>query len=144
MKIYLLDTNIISEPTKINPNEKVLQKLADNLEYSCISAVTWAEMLSGIKALPDGKRKSGLLDYSIEYVQKQYEILSFDASAANIYSDLYEGLKSKGAPAQRFDLMIASIAISNNLILVTRNVSDFTTIAENSNLMIENWFGDAL
>ena len=140
MQIYLLDTNIISEPTKINPNEKVLQKLSDNLEYSCISAVTWAEMLSGIKALPDGKRKNGLLDYSIEYVQKQYEILSFDASAANIYSDLYERLKSKGSLAQRFDLMIASIAISNNLILVTRNVSDFTEIAENSNLMIENWF----
>ena len=139
MNIYLLDTNIISEPTKINPNEKVLQKLADNLEYSCISAVTWAEMLSGIKALPDGKRKSGLLDYSIEYVQKQYEILSFDASAANIYSDLYERLKSKGVPAQRFDLLIASIAISNNLILVTRNVSDFTAIVENSNLMIEEW-----
>ncbi len=140
MKIYLLDTNIISEPTKLTPNEKVLQKLADNLEYSCISAVTWVEMLSGIKALPDGKRKSGLLDYSIEYVQKQYEILSFDASAASIYSDLYERLKSKGSPAQRFDLLIASIAISNNLILVTRNVSDFTAIAENSNLMIENWF----
>ena len=81
-----------------------------------------------------------LFDYSIESVQKQYEILSFDASAANIYSDLYERLKAKGAPAQRFDLMIASIAISNNLILVTRNVSDFKDIAENSNLMIENWF----
>ena len=140
MKIYLLDTNIISEPTKLTPNEKVLQKLADNLEYSCISAVTWAEMLSGIKSLPEGKRKNGLLDYSIEYVQKQYEILSFDASAASIYSDLYERLKSQGAPAQRFDLLIASIAISNNLILVTRNVSDFSIIAENSNLMIENWF----
>ncbi len=140
MKIYLLDTNIISEPTKLTPNEKVLQKLADNLEYSCISAVTWAEMLSGIKSLPEGKRKNGLIDYSIEYVQKQYEILSFDASAANIYSDLYERLKSKGSPAQRFDLMIASIAISNNLILVTHNVSDFSTIVENSNLMIENWF----
>ena len=140
MKIYLLDTNIISEPIKINSNEKVLQKLADNLEYSCISAVTWAEMLSGIKALPDGKRKNGLLDYSIEYVQKQYEILSFDASAANIYSDLYERLKKTGVIAQRFDLLIASIAISNNLILVTRNVSDFTAIIENSNLMIENWF----
>ena len=61
MNIYLLDTNILSEPTKITPHEKVLQKLADNLEYSCISAVTWAEMLSGIKALPDGKRKTGLL-----------------------------------------------------------------------------------
>ena len=84
MQIYLLDTNIISEPTKLSPNENVIQKLADNLEYSCISAITWAEMLSGIKALPDGKRKNGLLDYSIEYVQKQYEILSFDASAASI------------------------------------------------------------
>ena len=140
MNIYLLDTNIISEPTKITPNEKVLQKLADNLEYSCISAVTWAEMLSRIKSLSDGKRKNGLLDYSIEYVQKQYEILSFDASAANIYSDLYERLKKTGVPAQRFDLLIAAIAISNNLILVTRNVSDFKDIAENSNLMIENWF----
>lgn len=85
------------------------------------------------------KRKNVLLNYSIEYVQKQYEILSFDASAANIYSDLYERLKSQGTPAQRVDLMIASIAISNNLILVTRNVSDFTEIAENSNLMIEEW-----
>jgi predicted nucleic acid-binding protein len=42
--------------------------------------------------------------------------------------------------AQRFDLLIAAIAISNNLILVTRNVSDFKDIAANSNLMIENWF----
>lgn len=85
------------------------------------------------------KRKNVLLNYSIEYVQKQYEILSFDASAANIYSDLYERLKSQGTPAQRFDLLIASIAISKNLILITRNVSDFTEIAENSNLMIEEW-----
>lgn len=36
--------------------------------------------------------------------------------------------------------MIASIAISNNLILVTRNTSDFKDIREISNLMIENWF----
>ena len=85
------------------------------------------------------KRKNVFLNYSIEYVQKQYEILSFDASAASIYSDLYERLKSQGTPAQRFDLLIASIAISNNLILVTRNVSDFTAIVENSNLMIEEW-----
>lgn len=140
MKIYLLDTNIVSEPTKLSPNEKVIQKLADNLEYSCISAVTWAEILSGIKIMPDGKRKTCFFDYFIESVQKQFEILPFDASAANIYSDLYERLKTKGAPAQRFDLLIATIAISNNLILVTRNVSDFKDIAANSNLMIENWF----
>ena len=140
MQIYLLDTNIISEPSKPIPNEKVLQKLADNLEYSCISSVTWTEILSGIKTMPDGKRKNSLFDYFVESVQKQFEILPFDASAANIYSDLYEQLKTKGNPAQRFDLMIAATAISNNLILVTRNVSDFTDITANSNLIIENWF----
>lgn len=139
MKIYLLDTNIISEPTRLNPNENVLQKLADNLEHSCISAVTWAEMLAGIKSLPEGKRKDGLFDYCIEYVQKQYEILSFDASAANIYSDLYERLKNADAKTQQRELMMASIAISNNLILVTQNISDFREIAENSNLMVEKW-----
>jgi tRNA(fMet)-specific endonuclease VapC len=140
MQIYLLDTNIVSEPSKLAPNKKVLQKIADNLEYSCISSVTWAEILSGMKTMTDGKRKTCLFDYYIESVQKQFEILPFDASAANIYSDLYEQLKTKGSPAQKFDLMIASIAISNNLILVTRNVSDFKDIVENSNLMIENWF----
>lgn len=46
------------------------------------------------------KRKDGLFDYCIEYVQKQYEILSFDASAANIYSDLYERLKNADAKTQ--------------------------------------------
>ena len=140
MNIYLLDTNIVSEPSKPMPNKNVVQKIADNLEYSCISSVTWAEILSGMKTMPDGKRKTSLFDYFIESVQKQFEILSFDASAANIYSDLYEQIKTKGSHAQKFDLMIASIAISNNLILVTRNVSDFKDIVENSNLMIENWF----
>ena len=140
MKVYLLDTNIISEPTKSIPSTKVIGKLADNLDYSCISSITWAEMLAGVKTLTDGKRKAGLLDYCIDYVQKQYEILAFDAGAANIYSDLFDRLKKNGTPAQKFDLLIASIAISNNLILVTRNIADFEHIAENSTLMLENWF----
>lgn len=140
MKIYLLDTNIISEPTKASPSEKVIEKLAENLEYSCISSVTWAEVLSGVKLLPEGKRKNALFEYFVENVQKQYDILAFDSSAANIYSDLFERLKEMRTPVQKFDLLIASIAISNNLILVTRNTGDFENIAKNSTLMIENWF----
>ena len=140
MKIYLLDTNIISEPTKVSPSEKVIEKLAENLEYSTISSVTWAEVLAGVKLLPEGKRKNALFEYFVENVQKQYEILPFDSSAASIYSDLFERLKKNGTPAQKFDLLIASIAISNNLILVTRNTGDFENIVKNSTLMIENWF----
>lgn len=138
--IYLLDTNIISEPTKKQPNQNVIQKLAENLEYSCISSVVWAESLTGLKLLQEGKRKSGLFDYLIENVQKMYEILPFDASCASIYSDLSLRLRENSTSAPKFDLLIASTAISNNLILVTRNTSDFANIAKVSNLMLENWF----
>ena len=140
MKIYLLDINIIYEPTKVSPSEKVIEKLAENLEYSTISSFTWAEVLAGIKQLPEGKRKNALSEYFVENVQKQYEILPFDSSAASIYSDLFERLKENGAPVQKFNLLMASIAISNNLILVTRNTEAFENIVKNSTLMIENWF----
>lgn len=138
--IYLLDTNIISEPTKIHPAENVIQKLAENLEYSCISSIVWAEALTGVKQLPEGKRKTGLFDFLIENVQKIYEVIPFDASCATIYSDIAQRLKENGSPIPQFDILIAATAIANNLILVTRNTADFAPIAEASNLMIENWF----
>ncbi|MBO4629372.1 MAG: PIN domain-containing protein [Treponema sp.] len=138
--IYLLDTNIISEPTKAQASDKVIQKLAENLEYSGISSIVWAETLTGVKQLPDGKRKTGLFDYLVQNVQKMYEIIPFDASCASIYSDLAQKLNETGSPAPQFDLLIAATAIANNLILVTRNTQDFETITKVSNLMIENWF----
>ena len=136
----LLDTNIISEPAKAKANPVVTEKILENIEYFCISSVVWAETLSGIKSLPDGKRKDMLFDYAINQIQKLYEILPFDDFAASIYSDLISRLQTKGKMPQKLDLMIASTAIANNLILVTRNTSDFQPIKEVSNLMIENWF----
>ena len=138
--IYLLDTNIISEPTKIHPAENVIQKLAENLDYSCISSITWAETLTGVKQLPEGNRKTGLFDFLIENVQKMYEIIPFDASCATIYSDIAQRLKENGNPVPQFDILIAATAIANNFILVTRNTTDFAPIAGVSNLMVENWF----
>lgn len=140
MKMYLLDTNIISEPSKSMPNSIVTDKILENIEYSCISSIVWAEFLSGIKSLPDGKRKNMLMDYATNQIQKLYEILPFDDFAASVYSDLISRLKAKGKLPPKLDLMIASNAIANNLILVTRNVSDFYSIKEVSNLMLENWF----
>lgn len=140
MRMYLLDTNIISEPTKAVPNPVVTGKILENIEYSCISSVVWAETLSGIKSLPDGKRKEILFEYATNQIQKLYEILPFDDFAASIYSDLVSRLKMKGKLPEKLDLMIASTAISNNLILVTRNISDYQYIKEVSNLMLENWF----
>ncbi len=81
-----------------------------------------------------------LFDYATNQIQRLFEILPFDDFAASIYSDLVSRLKPKGKLPQKLDLMIASTAIANNLILVSRNIQDFKDIKEVSNLMLENWF----
>lgn len=140
MKMYLLDTNIISEPSKPEPNHLVTDKIFENIEYSATCSVVWAEALAGVKSMPDGKRKERRWNYWVNHVQRLYEILPFTDFAASIYADLMARLKEKGTVLPKLDLMIAATAISNNLILVTRNIADFKPIQEVSNLMLENWF----
>lgn len=139
-KLYLLDTNIISELTKEVQNQNVVKKIFETQKISALSSVTWAEALYGIKRLTDGKRKDNLSDFYINTVQSMYEFLDFDIHAASIYSDIKSRLEEIGKIPAELDLQIASVAIANNLILVTRNVQDFVFIKECSALMLENWF----
>jgi predicted nucleic acid-binding protein len=139
-KMYLLDTNIISELTKPNPNQNVVKRIFETQKVSALCSITWAEALFGIKRLPEGKRKDNLMDFYLNTVGGMYDFLDFDIHAASIYSDIKARLESLGKLPPELDLQIASIAIANNLILVTRNIGDFTDIAEHSSLMLENWF----
>lgn len=139
-KIYLLDTNVISEMTKPVPNETVISKILETQKQSSLCSITWGEALYGIKRMPEGERKNFILDFYTDSVQKMYSFVSYDESTAFIYSDIKTRLEKIGKPAQELDLQIAACAISNNLILVTRNVKDFEDIQSVSNLMVENWF----
>ena len=138
--IYLLDTNIISELTKPVQNQTVVQKIFETQKTSVLSSITWEEALFGLKRLPEGKRKETLMDFYINTVLNMYSFKDFDLHAASIYSDIKSRLERIGKIPSELDLQIASVAIANNLILVTRNVQDFSDIAENSALMLENWF----
>ena len=138
--IYLLDTNIISELVRPEPNKNVVRKIFENQKVSSLSSVTWAEALFSVKRMPQGKRKDLFFDFYINTVQNMYEFFDFDIHAASVYSDIKTRLEHIGKIPQELDLQIASVAIANNLILITRNVNDFTDIAENSALMLENWF----
>ena len=138
--IYLLDTNIISEIRKPEPNTLVMQKLAKHQKLSAISAIAYDEMLFGVKRMPEGKKKDALMEFYTKFVQSNFEILPFDVHCSWIHSDLLERLEKIGKPAPLIDSMIAATAIANNMILVTRNTGDFEGIKEVSNLMIENWF----
>ena len=139
---YLLDSNIVSEPSKSVPNEKVLEKLSANRKDCVISTVSFFKMLHGVLILPDGRRKQRLLTYLNEAVEPFYKFLSYDLNASKVQAEITAKLEAIGRPTPYADTQIASIAIANDLILVTRNVKDFAIIKDNFNLQIENWFED--
>jgi len=138
--IYLLDTNIISEMTKLSPNQNVLNRIEETKTMSRISSVGFEEMLYGMKRIPIGRKQDELFNFYVDYIQSNYEILPFDLHASWIHSDIRERLEAKGKKAPLADSMIAATAIANNLVLVTRNIKDFDEIRQVSALMVENWF----
>lgn len=137
---YLLDTNIVSEAMHSISDEKVMEKLSQYEKLCAICATTWDELLYGIQILPEGKKKETLYSDLIDDVQGTYDVLPYDKAAATIQADIRSRLKEKGKIVEFTDTQIAAIAISNNMILVTRNTKHFKQIQEVSPLLMENWF----
>lgn len=137
--IYLLDTCVISEVTKPEPDASLITNLEFHHGTCAISSITWFELLKGVGILPEGKHKNDLMLFLLDYVQPSFEIIPYDTSAANINADIVSKLLAMGKPTPILDTQIASIAIANNMILVTQNTKDFEIFAENCSLMMENW-----
>ena len=78
----------------------------------------------------------------IKEVQATFEIIQYDSHAAWIQADIRSRLKEAGTPVDFPDTQIASIAIANNMVLVTRNIKHFEPIQQVAPLMLENWFED--
>ena len=138
-EIYLLDTNIISEVTKPLPSQNILTNLEFYQMSSVISSVTWFELVKGVKLLPEGKRQKDLYSFLTDYVKPSFKILPYDEHAAFINASIAQKLISIGFPTPILDTQIASMAIANNLILVTKNIKDFQIFKDKCNLMLEEW-----
>ena len=137
--IYLLDTNIISLVTKPEPNQKLISNLELHSQNCCISSITWYELCNGVGLLPEGKKKEKLISFLYDYVYPSFPIIPYDDHAAFINAEITKKLIPEGKPTPILDTQIASIAIANNLILVTDNIKDFKFVSESFNLMLENW-----
>ncbi len=138
-KLYLLDTNVISEMTKKIPNSAVAEKLNENDGLCAICSTVWQESIYGLNLLPDGKRRQ-MISEVIEAIKDSYDIIPYDSFASQICGEIRAKCQKNGNPVPRFDSQIAATAIANNMILVTHNTKDFEVIAENSMLQIEDWW----
>ncbi|MCO5188179.1 MAG: type II toxin-antitoxin system VapC family toxin [Anaerolineae bacterium] len=134
---YLIDTNIVSEPEQTRPNAQVVMQLEQHRVQIAIAAVTWHELLFGYHRLPQSRRKQRIGHYLFQVIQPVFPILPFDEAAATWFAEQRAQLSLTGRAPAYADGQIAAVAAVNNLILVTRNVSDF---ADYPKLSIENWF----
>jgi tRNA(fMet)-specific endonuclease VapC len=134
---YLLDTNIIAEPTKPQPNQKVIAQITQYSEDVAISSVSWHELWFGVESLPLSRKQQNLQDYLQNLVSANLPILPYTTAAARWFATERSRLIKIGLTPSYPDGQIAAIAKVNDLTLVTRNVSDYVNFQD---LTIENWF----
>lgn len=132
MKPAILDSDILSE--YFRGNTKVVEKVNEYLsEHSNISLsiITYYEILNGL-LYKDAKKQMKKFD---DFVQIN-KVIPLTLQSVKISASIQAGLRKKGIEIGHTDTLIAGIAISNNLQLVTNNTNHFKRIM---GLEIVNW-----
>lgn len=131
MSKYLLDTNIISFYLK--GDESLKEEILSNIDSIVISIISYYEIVSGLKSINANKRIA-----EFEKFCELADIINLDKSSITSSCQIYSTLKKSGNLIDDIDILIAGIALSNNLVMVTDNTSHFGRI---ENLKVENWKG---
>ena len=126
--MIILDTNVVSEPLKPAPDAAVLAWLnAQEPQTLYLTSVSLAELLSGISALPNGRRRDALKLALTAQMLPLFEgrILPFDTVAAQAFALVNASATGSGNPISFADCAIAAIASAHGFTLATRNTRDF-------------------
>lgn len=122
---YLLDTNVISEALRPEPNRSVarwLETLPEERFY--LSVLTLGEIRKGVETLPAGKRKEKARAWLEGALPARFEgrVLPVDAEVCDRWGHM---LAARKDPAPAIDSLIAATALAHDLALLTRNQGDF-------------------
>jgi len=124
---YLLDTNCLSEPIREKPEPRVLSWL-DAVDESqlYLSVLTLGEIRKGASALPESRR-SHLEVWLERQVKVRFagRILPINDDIAERWGWLAAEAKIRGRSLPVIDGLLAATALHHNLVLVSRNVTDF-------------------
>lgn len=140
--MILLDTDVLSELMRPSPDPRVVKWLDARCDSDLwISAVTVAEIRLGLSLMPDGARKTLLLELAEQMFNEDFSerCLPFDCEAALQYGLIVSERNRQGRPISVEDAQIAAIAVTSGLVLATRNMTDFKGI---KGLMVVSPWGD--
>lgn len=124
--MILVDTNVLSEPTKPIPRPAVIEWLRTNRLDLWLPSPVIAELRYGAEKLPPSRKRQQLQEFEAE-ILKQYRgrVLDFDVAAAQVHGVLQARLERMGKPVLAPDTYIAAIAISRQATVATRNLAHF-------------------
>lgn len=132
MKKATFDTNIITAYFKKHPNVvPKIQAYQKRFGILKLNVISYYELLRGYKDLGSAKKLQLFREFA-----KKSEILDINLTVIEKASDIYVQLKKEGKLIEDADILIAAIAIVNDLILITDNIKHFSRIEE---LEVENW-----
>jgi toxin FitB len=121
---YLVDANVLSEPTKSSPDPSVVEWLRHNEREIVVDPVILGEIRFGILLLPKGKRRTGLERWFDAGVQRVH-CLAWEAETGLRWAELLAHLRAAGRAMPIKDSLIAATALVHGLVVATRNRTDF-------------------
>jgi len=124
---YLLDTCVISELIRENPEANVASWISGTPETSMyLSVLTIGEIHKGIEKLPESKKKDRLHKWvnSDLCIRFKNRILDLDLEVSTKWGQIQGKAEQVGKPMPLIDGLIAATALSHDLIVVTRNTKD--------------------
>jgi predicted nucleic acid-binding protein len=121
---YLVDANVLSEPTKPAPNSSVVDWLRKNEREIAVDPIILGEVRFGILLLPRGKRRTNLEHWFHNGVQRLV-CVPWEAETGMRWAKLLANLRASGEAMPVKDSLIAATALVHGLIVVTRNRKDF-------------------
>ena len=121
---YLVDANVLSEPTRPDPGPAVVSWLRRHERAMAVDPIILGEIRFGILLLPRGRRRARLERWFDEGVRKLH-CLPWEAETGLRWAELLARLRASGRAMPIKDSLIAATALANRLAIVTRNVADF-------------------
>jgi predicted nucleic acid-binding protein len=121
---YLVDANVLSEPTKANPHPGVVAWLRRHERQIAVDPIILGELRFGILLLPKGRRRARLERWFEDGVQR-LRCLPWEAGTGLRWAQLLALLRTSGRAMPIKDSLIATTALVHGLVVVSRNRADF-------------------